>query len=90
MDNILDEDIVVFGTYYTWMKTMKAFQVRIEFSEPEAEPQNLNRHWVAHGRKTTEASKLDCYKMIGILYGLILLAEVQEWRTYEQGNREGI
>lgn len=67
----LDEsEITAFGMYIIWTKTMDSFQAYSKFSKPETEPQGLNRHWIAHGRKTTVATKLDCCKMINALYGL--------------------
>ena len=44
-----DSDISVFGMYMTWTETMKGFQKRSEFKNPEEEPEDLNRHWIAHG-----------------------------------------
>lgn len=68
----LDEsDITAFGMYFTWTESMKGFQEYSEFNKPEKEPKSLNRHWISHGRKTTNATKLDCCKMINALYGLI-------------------
>lgn len=66
-----ENEITVFGMYITWTKTMEGFQVYSEFDKPETEPKGLNRHWIAHGRKTTIATKLDCCKMINALYGLL-------------------
>lgn len=75
----LDEtDITAFGMYITWSKSMKGFQLSSNFSEPETEPQDLNRHWIAHGRKTTSATKLDCCKMINALYGLIYFGDSRD------------
>lgn len=59
------------GMYITWAGAMKGFQAYSDFSKPETEPTDLNRHWIAHGRKTTIATKLDCCKMINALYGLM-------------------
>jgi len=79
MENLSDEqweslnesDITAFGMYITWTESMKGFQEHSEFDKPEKEPKGLNRHWISHGRKTTNATKLDCCKMINALYGLI-------------------
>lgn len=71
---LLDElEITAFGIYITWTESMKGFQKYSEFKNPETEPKDLNRHWIAHGRKTTIATKLDCCKMVNALYGLIYL-----------------
>lgn len=73
----LDEsDITVFGMYITWTQTMNEFRKFSCFDKPATEPKDLNRHWIAHGRKTSEATKLDCCKMINALYGLIYLGNV--------------
>ena len=68
-----EKEITVFGMYITWTKTMEGFQRYSEFDKPETEPKSLNRHWIAHGRKTTIATKLDCCKMINALYGLLCI-----------------
>lgn len=71
---LLDEsEITAFGIYITWIESMKGFQKYSDFSKPETEPKDLNRHWITHGRKTIIATKLDCCKMINALYGLIYL-----------------
>ena len=74
---LLDEsDITIFGMYITWTQTMNGFRKFSNFAEPETEPKDLNRHWIAHGRKTSEATKLDCCKMINALYGLMYFSNV--------------
>lgn len=71
---LLDEsEITALGIYITWTKTMEELKKHSEFEKPETEPKDLNRHWIAHGRKTTIATKLDCCKMINALYGLVYL-----------------
>lgn len=68
----LDEsEITILGMDITWMQTMNEFQKYSDFDKPETEPKDLNRHWIAHGRKTSGATKLDCCKMINALYGLM-------------------
>lgn len=68
----LDEsDITIVGMHITWTQTMNEFQKYSNFAMPETEPKDLNRHWIAHGRKTSGATKLDCCKMINALYGLM-------------------
>ncbi len=74
-ENIEDSEMTLFGLYITWTETMKKFQEYSEFSNPETEPDTLNRHWIAHGRKTTFATRLDCCKMINALYGLLYLGD---------------
>lgn len=70
-----ESDITTFGMYITWTKSMMEFQKYSEFEKPETEPQDLNRHWISHGRKTSGATKLDCCKMLNALYGLIYFGD---------------
>ena len=74
---LLDEsDITIFGMHITWTQTMNEFRKCSNFAAPETEPKDLNRHWIAHGRKTSGATKLDCCKMINALYGLMYFSNV--------------
>lgn len=74
---LLDEsDITIFGMHITWTQTMNEFRKFSDFDVPETEPKDLNRHWIAHGRKTSGATKLDCCKMINALYGLMYFSNV--------------
>lgn len=66
-----EAEISVYGMYITWTEVMKDFQKFSDFKKPEKEPEDLNRHWISHGRKTTNAAKLDVCKMINALYGLM-------------------
>lgn len=72
---ISDRDITVIGMYITWTESLNAFNEHSNFNKPESEPQKLNRHWTLHGRKTGFANKLDCCKIINLLYGLIYFGE---------------
>ncbi len=74
-ESLAEKDMSVFGMYITWTESLKGFQRSSDFSKPELEPAELNRHWIAHGRKTSTASKLDCCKMINLLYGLIYFGD---------------
>ena len=42
-----------------------------------AEP-DLNRHWIAHGRMDRSMKKIDCIRLINILYGTILMNQLAE------------
>lgn len=72
-DSLDAAEITAFGVYITWTESMKGFQKHSDFSKPETEPKDLNRHWIAHGRKTIIATKLDCCKMVNALHGLLYL-----------------
>lgn len=70
-----ESEISAYGMYITWTESMKDFQKRSEFNKPEEEPKDLNRHWISHGRKTINATKLDDCKMINALYGLMYFGD---------------
>ena len=70
-ESLEETDITAFGMYITWTESMKGFQEYSDFNRPDKEPNELNRHWISHGRKTTNAAKLDVCKMINALYGLM-------------------
>lgn len=59
----------------TFEKTMELFSMTSDFNMEE--PNALNRHWIAHGRSTREKTKLDCVKMINMIYGLLLIAKLE-------------
>lgn len=58
----------------TLEKTMDSFSAPSDFKRKE--PKGLNRHWIAHGRSTRKKTKLDCVKMINLIYGLLLLEKL--------------
>ncbi|MEG0577336.1 MAG: hypothetical protein RR500_05715 [Bacilli bacterium] len=53
-----------------------------EFANPE--PVTLNRHWIAHGRTLKDYRKLDCVKLINIIYALLIIGSLQENETNEE------
>lgn len=55
----------------TLEKTLDSFSAPSDFKGKE--PKGLNRHWIAHGRSTRKKTKLDCVKMINLIYGLLLM-----------------
>ena len=58
----------------TFEKTLDTFSASSSFSKKE--PKGLNRHWIAHGRSLRKKTKLDCVKMIHLIYGLLLIEEL--------------
>lgn len=74
-ESLSEKDMSILGMYITWTESLKGFQRHSDFSKPESEPAELNRHWIAHGRKTSMASKLDCCKMINLIYGLVYFGD---------------
>lgn len=61
---------------YTFQGTIDSFCVNAPFEKPE--PEGLNRHWIAHGRSCRRRTKLDCVKMINLIYGLLLIDELYQ------------
>lgn len=59
----------------TFQKTIESFTIPVSFDEKE--PKGLNRHWIAHGRSLRKKTKLDCVKLIHLIYGLILISEIE-------------
>ena len=55
------------------------FKSIIAFAEPHdfnaSEPSCINRNWLLHGKTTRVITKLDCIKLIHMIYGIILVAQ---------------
>ena len=66
----------------TYYKTVISFSENSDFSGQE--PKCLNRHWIAHGRSTRKKTKLDCVKMINLIYGLLLIEKCGSTKTAEE------
>ena len=77
-----DSDFQVFSLLISFQKSMELFSEYSDFSKPE--PKTLNRHWIAHGRSYRKKTKIDCVKLINMLYGIILIDKLtKEEETYE-------
>lgn len=75
-DEILDNDEYATLTFaITFQNTIESFSVPSSFDEKE--PKGLNRHWIAHGRSLRKKTKLDCVKLLNLIYGLILISELE-------------
>ena len=59
----------------TWTNAMNGFGADSRFNEPEPD---LNRHWIAHGRRENSMRQIDCIRVIHFLYGTILMGELSE------------
>lgn len=76
-DEVLDnEEYAMLTLAVTFHETMETFSARAPFDKKE--PKGLNRHWIAHGRSRRKKTKLDCVKLINLIYGLLLINEVEE------------
>ena len=58
----------------TFEKTMLIFAQCAPFDKEE--PEKLNRHWIMHGRSASRRTRLDCIKVIRMIYGLLILNEM--------------
>ena len=75
-DELLDHDEYAMITLaMTLEKTLDSFSAPSDFKGKE--PNGLNRHWIAHGRSTRKKTKLDCVKMINLIYGLLLIGDLE-------------
>ena len=75
-EEILDcDEYAMLALSITFEKTMYSFTAHSDFSE--AEPKELNRHWIVHGRSRRKKTKLDCVKMINLIYGTLLVDEIE-------------
>lgn len=74
-ESILDElegrDFLLFITY---PKAMESFGEYRDFLSPE--PFLLNRYWIMHGRSSREYTRLDCVKVLNMIYGTIRMGEL--------------
>lgn len=79
-DDILEnEEYAMLTLALTLEATLESFSKTAPFTEPE--PKGLNRHWIAHGRSTRRKTKLDCIKLIRLIYGLLLIYELDTQKT---------
>lgn len=66
------KDYVLITTY---LKTIELFGTDSRFN---GNIPDLNRHWIMHGRMGRKMDQVDCIRLINMLQGTILLAELQE------------
>lgn len=87
-DELLDHDEYAMLTLaMTLEKTLDSFSAPSDFKGKE--PKGLNRHWIAHGRSTRKKTKLDCVKMINLIYGLMLIQDLDCSTTYNSPCKDG-
>lgn len=73
---VADKEYATLALFMTFNATALSFYKSIPFSEEE--PDFLNRNWIMHGRTKTELTRIDCIKLIRFLYGIILIAYIDE------------
>mgnify|MGYP004528549697 FL=1 len=72
----------------TLEKTLDSFSAPSDFKGKE--PKGLNRHWIAHGRSTRKKTKLDCVKMINLIYGLLLIGDIESTASSNSSCENGV
>lgn len=65
---------------YTLGGTIKDLSKSHSFSAKE--PQNLNRHWLIHGRSSKNLGELDFIKILNIVYGVLYLYETDTGKQF--------
>lgn len=74
-DDFLDElegrDLLL---YLTYPKAVELFGESSSFGNKE--PDLLNRHWIMHGRSNRVYTKLDCVKVLNMIYGTVKLGKL--------------
>lgn len=68
------EECVTFTLAATFQPTIESFFQSASFEG--AEPLGLNRHWIAHGRCVRKKAQLDAIKMLNLIYGLLLISDL--------------
>lgn len=70
------DEIVLITLAMTLEKALDTFATYSDFKKKE--PKGLNRHWIAHGRSRRKKTKLDCVKLINMIYGLVLVSNLEQ------------
>lgn len=74
-DDFLDElegrDLLL---YLTYPKAVELFGKSSSFGNEE--PELLNRHWIMHGRSNRAYTKLDCVKVLNMIYGTVRMGQL--------------
>lgn len=76
VEEIKDTDISFITLLHTIEHCLELFNSYISFDKKE--PNHLNRHWIMHGRSRKKFTKLDCIKIVNLLYVLILINNICE------------
>lgn len=88
-DELLNHDeFATITLAMTLEKTLDSFSTPSDFKGKE--PKGLNRHWIAHGRSTRKKTKLDCVKMINLIYGLLLIGDIESMASSNSSCENGV
>lgn len=70
-----DYDVKDYILITTYLRSIELFGADSRFN---GNIPDLNRHWIMHGRMGRKMEQVDCIRLINMLKGTILLAELQE------------
>lgn len=76
-----DEEYAELELMYSYYQSIQQFGERSEFDNDE--PVSLNRHWLMHGRTDKFMNKIDCVRIIRMLYGTMMINELVEKESWE-------
>lgn len=68
-----DLDFKEFALISSYTNALESFGASSSFEDQEPD---LNRHWIMHGRMSRRMERIDCIRIINILYGTILMNEL--------------
>ena len=71
IDDLETKDYLLFITYF---EAVKGIGDGRDFDKDE--PMRLSRPWVAHGRSNRNYTKIDCIKVVNMIYGTIRMDEI--------------
>lgn len=73
---MVETDIHEFAIITTYFDALSTFGKTAPFSDPE--PEENNRHWLMHGRRNRPVTKLDCIKVLHMIYGTLKMKELAD------------
>ena len=71
-----EEEYAVLMLGVTFYSTVESLSKSIDFSIRE--PEEINRHWIMHGRSVRKKTPLQCIKIIHCIYGAILINNLSQ------------
>ena len=81
LDEMEGKDFLVFLTYN---EAIDGIGDDEEFDKEE--PQEVNRNWLMHGRTDKVYTRLDCVKVLNMIYGTIRLGELGKADAIDGGS----
>ena len=76
-EEITNDEYSLIILIWTFQKTIDSIFAKSDFKQENyasKEPKGLNRHWIMHGRSRKKKTKLDCIKLINLIYAIIIIS----------------